>query len=447
MTNSPLWLAQIQFFTSFGFLSVFLLLELGLAWLLVYFKLRAISPGLRTPFTQAYRFWVRIFALTNILALAAGFPVLIQLGTLWPGLLARIGEVAGPLIAAAVLTAFIMKSCFLGAMLFGQRRMSDHAHTVVVIMVALGVSLALFWMLALLAWMQAPAGGQFIDGRFQVTNWYEALFSPFLPIFVWLTASAALFGAAFMMVGVTARQSLWHLVDDSHRQVFRTGLFAAVLASTFLLGGLGVYSQQVAKLQPAKAAATAAYWQTGTRPDLPIVGWPSAQQQVTRGALSSPGLARHVLGRDEIGRAVGLDEFAGMHAPVALTFWSWRILILVVLVAWLLGMLAIFALRRKSFDITTTSSHVRRSFSFVTYLGLPVLVLALAYVWFGQLPYAVNGSVTTTEILGAAGSGEIFVSLIVYSAVYVLFFSAFVGLVRHFMRYGVIPVGRQRGRA
>src|SRR5690606_5149310 len=183
MTNSPLWLAQIQFFTSLGFLSLFLLLELGLAWLLVYFKLRGLSPGQHSAFTHAYRFWARIFALTSILTLAAGFPVLIQLGTLWPGLLTRIGAVAGPLLAAAVLTTLVVKSCFLGAMLFGQRRMSARAHAVVVVMVALGVSLALFWVLALFSWMQAPSGGQFIDGSYQLVSWYDVFLSPFLPVF------------------------------------------------------------------------------------------------------------------------------------------------------------------------------------------------------------------------------------------------------------------------
>lgn len=447
MTNSPLWLAQIQFFTSLGFLSLFLLLELGLVWLLVYFKLRAVSPGQQSSFIQAYRFWVRIFALTSILALAAGFPVLIQLGSLWPGLMARIAEVAGPLLAAAVLTTFIVKSCFLGAMLFGQRRMSDRAHTLVVVMVALGASLALFWVLGLFAWMHAPAGAQFLEGKYQVISWFDTFFSPFLFTFICIAVALALFGAAFMMIGVTARQSLWQPADDSHRHVFRTGLFCAVLASTCLIGALGVYSQQVAEIQPAKAAATAAYWQTGTRPDLALVGWPSQEQQTTHGALSVPGLARFFLGRDKIGRAIGLDEFAGMHAPVALTFWSWRLLILVLILAWLLGLGVLFRLRRKSFDITAVSQRMRRGMSGLTYLGLPVLLLWLVYVWFGQFPYVVNGSVTTNEILGATGSAELFAGLLAYSVVYVLFFAAFAKLVRYFMRYGVIPVGRQRGRA
>ena len=41
MTNSPLWLSQTQFFFSLGFLGLFLLTQTGLAWVLVYFKLRS----------------------------------------------------------------------------------------------------------------------------------------------------------------------------------------------------------------------------------------------------------------------------------------------------------------------------------------------------------------------------------------------------------------------
>ena len=120
---------------------------------------------------------------------------------------------------------------------------------------------------------------------------------------------------------------------------------------------------------------------------------------------------------------------------------------MIVVLAWLLALAVLFGSRRSAVDITAVSPRLRRGLSCLTYLGLPVLVLWLAYVWFGQLPYAVSGSVTTTEILAATGAGEIFAGLLAYSVVYVLLFAAFVRLVRYFMRYGVIPVGRQRGRA
>src|SRR5690625_2295912 len=103
MTHLTLWLAQTQFFSSMGFMLLFLALELGLAWTLLYFRIRAMGAQ-GGPWMAAYRFWARVFALAFALGFAASFPVLIQLGSLWPGLLARIGDVAGPMLAAGILS-------------------------------------------------------------------------------------------------------------------------------------------------------------------------------------------------------------------------------------------------------------------------------------------------------------------------------------------------------
>src|SRR5690606_7403971 len=111
---------------------------------LAYFRVRSLlaSPA---PYIGAYRFWVRIFALAFILSFAASLPVLIQLGSLWPGLMGKIGDVAGPLLAAGILSVFVFKSCFLGAMLFGERRLVPKVHALVVCMVALGATIMAFW--------------------------------------------------------------------------------------------------------------------------------------------------------------------------------------------------------------------------------------------------------------------------------------------------------------
>src|SRR5690606_9242773 len=145
MTHSTLWLSQIQFFSSLGFMLLFLALELGLAWILLYFKLRSLGSD-HAAWVAAYRFWVRVFALAFILSFAASLPVLIQFGSLWPSLMDKMGNVAGPLLAAGILSAFVFKSCFLGAMLFGQRHMSDKVHALIVFMVALGVTVSSFWL-------------------------------------------------------------------------------------------------------------------------------------------------------------------------------------------------------------------------------------------------------------------------------------------------------------
>lgn len=447
MTNSPIWLSQIQFFTSLGFLSLFLILELGLAWVLVYFKLRAIQPARSMQYTQAYRFWVRIFALSLVLGLAAGVPLLIQLGVLWPGFMAKTGEVAGPLLAAAILTTFIVKSCFLGVMLFGQRRISGRVHTLVVVFVALGVTLSVFWVLVLQAWMQAPTGASWVEGHYQLVDWYAVLLNPFVFTFMAIALGMALLSAAFMMLGVTAGQSLQKPIDESHRSVFRSGLLLAMFSTVFLLIMFGVYGLQVADYQPGKAAATMAYWESGERADLPVVGWPSEQKKTTTAAFVLPDAARALLARDETGYFAGLDKFTGMHAPVVVTFWSWRLLWLLVSVLLLISWLAFFAARKRSLDLALISTRWRGVFNRLTYSGFVLVGLWLAYVWFGQLPYAVYGSITTTEIMGTHTAGAIFAGLLAYCAVYALFLVAFIKLVRHSMRYGTVPVGRRRGRA
>src|SRR5690606_19089782 len=156
--------------SSLGFMLLFLTIELGLAWVLLYFKLRWRGPD-HAAWTAAYRFWVRVFALAFVLSFASCLPVLIQFGSLWPALMEKIGNIARPLLAAGVCCPFVWRACFLGAMLVGQRYLSAKAHTLVVFMVAVGVAVSAFWLLALLSWMHTPAGARFIDGQYQVLDW------------------------------------------------------------------------------------------------------------------------------------------------------------------------------------------------------------------------------------------------------------------------------------
>jgi Cytochrome bd terminal oxidase subunit I len=113
MDISPLFLARAQFLSSLSFLAFFLAVALALAWVLLFFKLCA-RYAKQPAWIAAYRFWVRIFALSFVLALAAAVPLLIQFGSLWGNLMDKIGNVTGPLIGYGVLSVFILKSYFFG---------------------------------------------------------------------------------------------------------------------------------------------------------------------------------------------------------------------------------------------------------------------------------------------------------------------------------------------
>ena len=114
---------------------------------------------------EAYHFWVKVFALTFALGVVSGITMSFQFGTNWPGYMETVGNIAGPLLAYEVLTAFFLEATFLGIMLFGRERVSERMHTVATVLVAGGTTLSAFWILVLNSWMQTPVGFEMIDGQ------------------------------------------------------------------------------------------------------------------------------------------------------------------------------------------------------------------------------------------------------------------------------------------
>src|SRR5262245_6288568 len=130
---------------------------------------------------RAYFTWVKVFALTFALGVVSGITMSFQFGTNWPGFMQKVGNIAGPLLAYEVLTAFFLEAVFLGIMLFGFRRVSNQVHTLATFLVAFGTTLSAFWILALNSWMQTPTGHEMRDGVAHAVSWVEVIFNPSFP--------------------------------------------------------------------------------------------------------------------------------------------------------------------------------------------------------------------------------------------------------------------------
>ncbi len=161
----PLILARLQFAANISFHILFPSISIALAWVLLYFKWRH-GRSRDERWMDAYRLWVKIFALTFALGVVSGVTMSFQFGTNWPGYMETAGNVGGPpLLAYEVLSAFFLEATFLPVMLFGIGRVSARMHTVATVLVAFGTSLSAFWILALNSWMQTPVGFVLVDGR------------------------------------------------------------------------------------------------------------------------------------------------------------------------------------------------------------------------------------------------------------------------------------------
>ena len=144
----PMLLSRIQFGANITFHILFPTISIALGWFLFYFKIQFNRTGDST-WNQAYQFWVKIFALTFALGVVSGITMSFQFGTNWPGYMKTIGNIAGPLLAYEVLTAFFLEATFLGVMLFGSKRVSPRVHTIATFLVAFGTTLSAFWIIVL----------------------------------------------------------------------------------------------------------------------------------------------------------------------------------------------------------------------------------------------------------------------------------------------------------
>ena len=445
MTQSVLWISQAQFFMSLTFTLLFLLLEIGLAWALVVFKLRSVRGDARC--TQAYRFWVRVFALAFVLSFASVVPVMVQFGSLWPALMERIGNVAGPLLAAAVFTLFLFKSCFVGAMLFGQRRLSEPAHAVLVVLVALGVTVSALWPVALFSWMRTPAGAFFSNGQYVVIAWRDIIFNPSFPWYAALLIALALAASSLFMLGITALQSLRRSLPDSDRMVFNGSARAAVVFLVVLAAvGVGA-GRSLAQHEPARAAAAVGYWQSSHEPSVLLLTFSSPETDSGRFNWRWQGSGGDFLARDARNRYRGLDQFSGMAPPGALTFWSLRIAVLGVLITLALAAVTWWRLHARGGDPAGLPVWLRKTLVAAGFGGWCVAIAGFAHLFIGAYPYAVAGTVTLSEVLAESSFAALLAGGLGLLLVYGCCVAGFVRLLWHSVRYGVVPVARRRGRA
>jgi len=233
----PLILARIQFAANISFHILFPTITIALGWILLFFKLR-FNATRDDRWKEAYRFWVKVFALSFALGVVSGITMSFQFGTNWPGFMNTVGNIAGPLLAYEVLTAFFLEATFLGIMLFGWNRVSNRVHTVATILVAFGTTMSAFWILVLNSWMQTPAGFEIRDGVVHAADWWAVVFNPSMPYRLTHMLLASGLTAAFVIAGVSAFQRLKGNQSTGVRAALRTGVvLGAVLIAYSGEGG------------------------------------------------------------------------------------------------------------------------------------------------------------------------------------------------------------------
>src|SRR6056297_3035001 len=224
-----LLLSRVQFAANISFHILFPTITIALGWVLLFFRYRFARTGER-KWWDAYMFWVKVFALSFALGVVSGITMSFQFGTNWPGFMETVGNIAGPLLAYEVMTAFFLEAVFLGIMLFGMRKVPNWLHTLATFLVAFGTTLSAFWILVLNSWMHTPAGFELRDGVVHATDWLAIIFNPSMPYRLAHMLLASGLTVAFLLAGLSAFRWLRGDRSAGLRVALKTGVtMAAVL--------------------------------------------------------------------------------------------------------------------------------------------------------------------------------------------------------------------------
>jgi len=304
-----LLLARAQFGLNIGFHILFPSLTIALAWILVYFRIRYARSG-DAAWLATYKLWVKIFALTFAMGVVTGITMSFQFGTNWPGFMRQVGNIAGPLLAFEVLTAFFLEATFLGVMLFGMNRVPAWVHIGATLLVAVGTLFSAFWILALNSWMHTPTGQVMQDGVLIAGDWLQVIFNPSFPYRFTHMLLASGLTASFVVAGLSAWRLLHAATDASAARTLRTGVvLAAVLAPLQILAG-DLHGLNTLEHQPAKIAAIEALWNTERGAPLVLFAIPNAETRRNDYAIEVPKLASLILRHDLNGEVKGIEAFS-----------------------------------------------------------------------------------------------------------------------------------------
>ncbi|NUB43488.1 cytochrome ubiquinol oxidase subunit I [Fertoebacter nigrum] len=432
-----LLLSRIQFGANISFHILFPTITIALGWVLLFFKLRYTVTG-DAKWMQAYGFWVKVFALSFALGVVSGITMSFQFGTNWPGFMETVGNVAGPLLAYEVLTAFFLEAVFLGIMLFGAQRVPGWLHTLATFLVAFGTTMSAFWIIVLNSWMHTPQGYELREGVVHATDWFAIVFNPSMPYRLSHMLLASGLTVAFLIAGLSAFR---RLLGDRSASVMASLRFALILGAVLIpiqIVAGDMHGLNTLEHQPQKVAAMEGNWETGGNKPLLLFALPDEAARENHFEIGIPNGASLILKHHADGVIPGLNDFVAedgtvLHPPVAPVFWAFRIMVgtgmAMLALSW--AGVALMLRRRGVEGLPKPYLYATVAMTFAGWLA----TLAGWYTTeIGRQPWLVSGLLTTEQAVADVPAPLVLGTLVTYLAIYAALIVAYMGVLFYLAR-------------
>ncbi len=321
-----LFLSRLQFALTAGFHFLFVPMTLGVVVLIAIMQTLWYKTG-DEKWLKLVKFFKPLFLINFAIGVVTGISLEFQFGMNWAEYSKYVGDIFGVPLAIEATVAFFLESVFLGVWIFGENKVNKKAHLFSIWMVALGSNLSALWILFANAFMQYPVGYQITQSRVELINFAEFLMSRYGWVKFFHTVFSAYVVGAFFVMGVSA----YHILkkNDIFKRSFKLAAYFGALSSimVFIFGDF--HAKDISKFQPTKFAAMEAVWETKKGADYPLILIPDEKNERNIvEAIKIPYLLSILAAYDPEAEIKGLKEFPkDERPPVALTFWSFRIMV------------------------------------------------------------------------------------------------------------------------
>jgi cytochrome bd ubiquinol oxidase subunit I len=440
----PLMLARWQFGLTTIYHFLFVPLTLGLGLIMAILETFAYRSG-NQRYGEAAAFWGRLFAINFAMGVATGIVQEFQFGMNWSEYSRFVGDIFGIPLAIEALLAFFMESTFLGLYLFGRDRLPKAVHLACAWLVIIGATISSLWILIANSWMQEPTGFVLRNGRAEMTDFFAAVLSPH----VWVQFPHVVFGGwitgGLFVMGISA----WHMLRQHRLELFvpsfKIALVLTAVASFASATSGHEQAQHTAKAQPMKLAAMEALWETEQPASFSLFSAINQQEKTSSREIKVPVLLSVLANNNTSGEVKGLNELqreaeakygpGDYLPPVAMTYWSFRIMVGLGLLFIAISVYGFWLWWRGNLETARP------------YLGFLTLAMFLPYLanstgWmvteFGRQPWIVQGLMRTAQGVSPNVSAPmVLVTMLGFTAVYAVLIVLEVGLLRTYALMGL----------
>jgi cytochrome d ubiquinol oxidase subunit I len=427
--DDPAFWHRLQFAFTITYHYLFPQLTMGLAPFLVLWRWKALR-GEGEGYARAARFWSRIFGINFAVGVVTGIPMEFQFGTNWSEFSKHAGGVIGQTLAMEGMFAFFMESAFVGAMVWGERRLGPAKHFIATVLTGLGSWLSAYFILVTNAFMQHPVGHTTTpEGTLIIADFAAYLMNPWAFVLFAHNQMAAIVTGAFVVAAVGA----YYALRGEHAEQARLyvewgagiGLVAAVLVA-FPTGD--VQAKFVARYQEVSLAAMEGRFESGTEAQLNIIGQPNVKMRRLDNPIALPGMLSFLAFGTFHSNVRGLGAFPEDQWPTNIELLYYSFHIMAGLGTLFIGLMGLVNLQRFRGRLMTTPLLL-----WALMLSFPFPFIANTAGWMtaelGRQPWLIFGLFRTAAgYSDAVSQGDALFTLIGFAGLY-----AAVGLLYLFM--------------